>query len=162
MEEAERIRPRLVVLARRYVGEGGEADDMVQDAMLKLWTMRGELRSPMERLACVVVRNLCMDCLRRRKPEAFPLLSAETAAVADDTDDAEAGRLRAERMMGVVARLPDSQQAVLRLRHVEGMEMADIAGATGRSEAAVRKALSRARQAVRDIYFKERANNDDD
>lgn len=61
-----------------------------------------------------------------------------------------------------MARLPDKQQTVLQLRHMEGMGMADIAELTGSSEVAVRKALSRARQAVRNIYLKERRRNEDD
>jgi RNA polymerase sigma-70 factor (ECF subfamily) len=46
------------------------------------------------------------------------------------------------------------QQTILRLRHMEGMELRDIAALTGSSEVATRKALSRARQAVRLQYMK--------
>jgi RNA polymerase sigma-70 factor (ECF subfamily) len=54
-------------------------------------------------------------------------------------------------MMQMVEQLPDKQQTILRLRHMEGMEMADIAALLCTTETAVRKSLSRARQAVRDM-----------
>ena len=47
------------------------------------------------------------------------------------------------------------QQTILRLRHIEGMEMSDIAEMTGSNEVALRKVLSRARQAVRLQFLKQ-------
>ena len=64
MEEAAVLRPRLVGTAWQYVGD--EAEDVVQDAMMKLWDMRCNLHCPMEPMARVVVRNICVDRLRRR------------------------------------------------------------------------------------------------
>ena len=57
---------------------------------------------------------------------------------------------RIERMMTIVEGLPNVPQTILRLRHMEGMEMKDIARLLQMEEAAVRKALSRARQTVRE------------
>lgn len=54
--------------------------------------------------------------------------------------------------MKVIEALPDLQQTILRLRHMEGMDSKEIAELTGSTEVAVRKALSRARQAVRDKF----------
>ena len=53
-----------------------------------------------------------------------------------------------DEMMRLVATLPDMQQVVLRLRHMEGMRMSEIALLTGSTETALRKALSRARKAL--------------
>ena len=57
--------------------------------------------------------------------------------------------------MAVIETLPSLQQTILRLRHIEGMEMSDIAALIGSNEVAIRKALSRARQAVRTQYVKQ-------
>ena len=59
---------------------------------------------------------------------------------------------RYARVMQIIDTLPTLQQTIMRLRHVEGMEMSEIATLTGSSEVAVRKALSRARQAVRERF----------
>lgn len=146
-EEAQRLRPRLMLTARRYLGDD-DAEDTVQDALLRLWQMVGELRQPFDALALRLTRNLCIDQVRRRKP---------TVVLSDSggTDQADGDDERIERMMAVVSTLPDLQQTILRLRHLEGMEMNEIADLTGSSEVAIRKALSRARQAVRQKYMKQ-------
>ena len=146
-DEAQRLRPRLMLTARRYLGDD-DAEDTVQDALLRLWQMVGELRQPFDALALRLTRNLCIDKVRRRKP---------TVMLTDSggTDQADGDDERIERMMAVVSTLPDLQQTILRLRHLEGMEMNEIADLTGSSEVAIRKALSRARQAVRQKYMKQ-------
>lgn len=145
-EETQRLRPRLMLTARRYLGDD-DAEDTVQDALLRLWQMVGELRQPLDALALRLTRNLCIDKVRRKKPTVMLTDSGGT----DDADDDE----RIERMMTVISTLPDLQQTILRLRHLEGMEMNEIAGLIGSSEVAIRKALSRARQAVRQKYQKQ-------
>ncbi|MBQ3752616.1 MAG: sigma-70 family RNA polymerase sigma factor [Prevotella sp.] len=146
-EEAQRLRPRLMLTARRYLGDD-DAEDTVQDALLRLWQMVGELRQPFDALALRLTRNLCIDQVRRRKP---------TVVLTDSggTDQTDSDDERVERMMAVVSTLPSLQQTILRLRHLEGMEMNEIADLTGSSEVAIRKALSRARQAVRQKYMKQ-------
>ena len=146
-EEAQRLRPRLMLTARRYLGDD-DAEDTVQDALLRLWQMVGELRQPLDALALRLTRNLCIDQVRRRKPTVM-LTDSNGTDLADGDDE------RIERMMAVVSTLPDLQQTVLRLRHLEGMEMNEIADLIGSSEVAIRKALSRARQAVRQKYLKQ-------
>jgi len=146
-EEAQRLRPRLMLTARRYLSDD-DAEDTVQDVLLRLWQMVGELRQPFDALALRLTRNLCIDQVRRRKPTVMLTDSGET-------DQAENNDERIERMMAVVSTLPDLQQTILRLRHLEGMEMNEIADLIGSSEVAIRKALSRARQAVRQKYMKQ-------
>ena len=144
-QEAQRMRTTLVRLAFGILRDSDEAEDVVQDVLLRLWQMRDQLKMPIEPLARMLTRNRCIDIVRRKKPAA--VLSM---AVFQEED--EALRERIERMMKVIETLPDLQQTILRLRHMEGMEFKEIAELTGSTEAAVRKALSRARQAVRDKF----------
>lgn len=146
-DEAQRLRPRLMLTARRYLGDD-DAEDTVQDALLRLWQMVGELRQPFDALALRLTRNLCIDKVRRKK-------ATVTLTANGETDEADGDDERIERMMAVVSTLPDLQQTVLRLRHLEGMEMNEIADLIGSSEVAIRKALSRARQAVKQKYLKQ-------
>ena len=118
---------------------------MAQDALLKLWQMCDQLKSPVDGLARVLVRNICLDSIRRRKPREG-IESLPPAAGSNEKEEHE----RIERMMAIVEDLPDAPQTILRLRHMEGMEMKDIARLLHMEEAAVRKALSRARQTVRE------------
>ena len=144
-QEAQRMRTTLVRLAFGILRDSDEAEDVVQDVLLRLWQMRDQLRMPIEPLARVLTRNRCIDIVRRKKP------AAELSMAVFQEED-EALRERIERMMKVIEGLPDLQQTILRLRHMEGMEFKEIAELTGSTEAAVRKALSRARQAVRDKF----------
>ena len=147
-DEAQRLRPRLMELARRYLGDD-DAEDTVQDTLLRLWQMVDDLRQPVDALALRLTRNLCIDQLRRQRPAS---LSASNGSSETDTPDDDE---RIKRMMSVIATLPSLQQTILRLRHLEGMEMKEIAALTGSNETAIRKALSRARQAVRIQYLKQ-------
>lgn len=146
-EEVRQLRAKLLHTARRYVDED-DAEDVVQDVLLRLWQMVDELRLPIECLAMVLTRNRCIDKMRRRRPLTEPPVFADEGDDGDDGDDE-----RIERMMSVIDTLPGLQQTILRLRHIEGMEMKDIAKLIGSSEVALRKALSRARQTVRMKYL---------
>ena len=140
-EEVERNRPRMLSVARSYLKAGEEAEDVVQDVLLKLWQLLDKLRIPMGPLALVLVRNRCIDCLRRLQTTIdIPEYVAESEPTSDE---------RYEKVMRLVDKLPTMQQTIMRLRHMEGMEMCEIAALTGSNETAVRKALSRARQAIR-------------
>lgn len=149
-KEVCRIRPQLLLTARRYMGDEDEAEDVVQDVLLKLWHICETLRLPIDRLAMVLVRNHCVDELRRKRKG--PTISENMAEESSDGDE------RIEQMMAIVNRLPGLQQTILRLRHMENMSMAEIARLTGSTEVAVRKALSRARQAVRLQFLKQNDN----
>ena len=149
MDEARRLRPKLIETARRYLADE-DAEDTVQDALLRLWQMLGGLHVPIDGLAVVLTRNLCVSQLRRQHA-CLPLAEEQAGATAAADTAADE---RIDRLMAVVEALPPMQQTILRLRHIEGMEMAEIAALTGSSEVAVRKALSRARQSVRQTYLK--------
>lgn len=142
-EKVRRIQPMLVGVARRIVNDDEEAEDVVQDALLKLWLVRDEVDN-LPGMARVIVRHRCLDIIRRRQP----MLSINGIEPADSEDDTTDERI--ERMMALVATLPTMQQTVLRLRHMQGMEMRDIARIIGSSEVAVRQSLSRARRTLFD------------
>ena len=141
-QQAEGLRLQLISVAQRYLGTTDEAEDIVQDTMVKLWLMREQLKSPISAFACMVTRNLCIDCLRRKHPTVdITQLSYED----DLSDDGE----QIEQMLKVIDSLPSTQRTILRMRHLQGMEMREIALVLGSTEVAVRKTLSRARKVVR-------------
>ena len=152
-DEVRRIRPMLLSVARRYVGDD-DAEDTVQDVLLRLWQMLDELRLPIDALATVLVRNQCVSLLRKQRHSvALPAATVPDGFSVGDAADSTDEHL--DRLMVIVESLPSMQQTILRLRHMEGMEMSDIAEITGSNEVAVRKALSRARQAVRMQFLKQ-------
>ena len=149
--EVECLRPVLFSVAKRYVNDNDIAEDMVQDTFLKLWQMSDELHPPVASLAKVMVHNLCLDYYRHSKP----VCSLEEDTM-DIIEDESVDHERIEKLMKVVSELPSLQQTILRLRHMEGMPMSEIARLIGSNEIAVRKALSRARMAVINKYINAR------
>lgn len=145
-EEARRLRPRLLQTARRHLNDD-DAEDTVQDVLLRLWQMVDTLHMPIDGLATVLVRNFCVDRLRRQRP------SQELTNEYEQADETETDE-RIERVLTLIDALPTLQQTILRLRHIEGMEMREIAELTGSNEVAIRKTLSRARQALKQQYEK--------
>lgn len=144
-DETQEVRPKLLAVALRHTADSDTAEDIVQDALLRLWQIHETLRSPIAPLACVLTRNLAIDALRRRKPTT----SVEGLAVAEETSETDP---RYERVMKLLHQLPPLQQTLFRLRHAEGMEYADIAQLTGTTTEAVRQSVSRARRTILKQY----------
>ena len=144
MDEVKAIRPMLFNVARGILGSDEEAEDVVQDAMLRLWQLRDEPIMNVRGFARVVVRNLCLSKVRRKR-ETVDIARAD---VANDDESESARNEQIDRMMKLVDALPTMQQTVLRMRHMQEMTMADIANIIGTSEAAVRQSLSRARRCI--------------
>ncbi len=133
----------------RYVSDEADAEDIVQEVVLKLWVMHDRLEEyrSMEALAVVMARRMSLNHLRSA---TVPICEAKPAdATTALTPEADLiGREDEERAQRLIDALPDAQQAVLRMKHQEGMEVAEIARLTGSSPEAVRQNLSRARRNI--------------
>lgn len=146
---ARNLRPRLLSEARSITGNADDAADVVQDAMLKLWTLRdslGEYRS-VEALAVLIVKRMSLNVLRGRRMESLPE-GFDSSSSVPSAEDVMIEHQRSEYVDAVLKSLPDPVQTLIRLRHIDGYDNAAIAALLGSSEGAVRTALSRARRKV--------------
>ena len=144
---ARRLRITMLHSAERLLGSRDEAEDVVQEALLKLWAMRdrlGDYRSP-EALARIVVKRLSLNVLRNYGRHPMVELRAEYE---DDAEADEQSRERIRTLLEAVDRLPSKQQMILRMKHIEGMETEEIAEVAQMSIDAIYQNLSRARRAV--------------
>lgn len=139
-QRVQRMRPMLLSTALGILGNEEDAEDVVQDALLRLWQLHEEDIQNLEGMARVIVRNLAVDKVRKR----IPLSGVDDVDIPDVTTT-EYMSEREERLMALVEALPVLQQTILRLRHMEGMEMKDIAQIAGTTEDNIRKILSRSR-----------------
>ena len=148
--ELQRIRPMLLSTARRIMGESDEAEDVVQDALLKLWTLRATLLRPIEPFATVLVRNLALNHLRRHSRKKISLSEIEQMedATPTSTNDEKTAHL-----MRMLEKLPEQQRLVLRLHDMEGMDFEQIASITGTPATALRQQASRTRRHLRLRYL---------
>lgn len=153
--EFERHRPRLFGIAYRMLGSRSDAEDILQDAYLR-WH-RGaseELRSPEAWLVTTVTR-LCIDRLRaaRTQREQYvgpwlpePLIG-DTAPAADAR--AELSSSLSIAFLVVLEQLEPDERAAFLLHEVFETDYAELAQILGKSEAACRQVVSRARRRVR-------------
>ncbi len=147
--EFETERPRLLAIATRILGSQAEADDVLQEAWLRLsHTDRDDIDVLAAWLTRVVTR-LCLDHLRKRQTRS----QAEAAAPAESALlDPEADALLAERVDGamqiVLDTLAPAERAAFVLHDVFGYPFDEICAVLGRSSTAVRQLASRARRKV--------------
>ncbi len=143
--EAER--PRLTAIAARILGSAAEADDVLQEAWLRL-SRTDDVDNPPAWLTTVVTR-LCLDHLRAGRTRS----EIEAEATADPAQvDPEADALLAERVGGamqvVLDDLAPAERAAFVLHDVFGYRFEEISVVLGRSGTAVRQLASRARRKV--------------
>ena len=140
-----RSRESMIATARRYGVTLAEAEDIVQDALLRLYAMRHRLDEyrRVESLANVVVRNMTIDLLRKRNRYVEVALNADLQGEEDIGSDE-----RIKPLLRAIEELPSKQQLVLRMKHIEELEVEEIASLLQMNIEAVYQNLSRARRAI--------------
>ena len=144
---------RSLQLAAHTLGGVGDAEGIVQDAFLRVWQharsfdgARAKFTTWLHR----VVVNLCIDELRRARPDAVD--DEVLAQVADDAPSTLARLLANERVAALHAalrRLPARQRAAIVLFHFHESPVRECAQAMELSDKAFESLLTRARQALR-------------
>ncbi len=130
---AERHLPRILSYAARVLrGDRAEAEDVAQEAMLRLWRIAPAWRPGEAAVSTWLYRvaaNLCTDRLRRRGRRATADLDS-APEVADAAPSAVARLIGADRMAALQAALdalPERQRQAVVLRHIEGLSNPEIA-----------------------------------
>ena len=146
---------KLYRTAFRLTENPQEAEDMVQEAYLKLWNKRDELAGVLNTEAyCVtLVKNLCYDALRRSRPDEDGH-APEELNLPTDTNIAREVEQRDEvnQVCRLIGRLPEQQKRVILLRDVNDCSFEEIEQATGLNAINIRVLLSRARKKIREQY----------
>ncbi len=157
--EARRLRPALLRVASGMLGhDTGDAEDAVQEALLKLWFFRDRLSQyeSVDAPAMVIVRRVSLNMLRSRGRSLTVSSSGSLPEFESFSSSDAPGEYLSDELTAAIDSLPSTEQAVLRLRHIDEMEIEDIAALTDSTPGAVRTALSRARRKVRDRFLSSR------
>ena len=147
---ASRLRRKAVATAFAVLSDCDGAEDVAQEVMLKLWTLRDDLdgEAHAKRLAACMARNMSIDLTRRRRTvglDAGRGLIDETLAAPDIAlEELEDMRW----LEGRLARLPSAEYKILRLRQVEMKTADEIARMLGIGKGSVATILSRARRKI--------------
>ncbi len=148
----ELLREKLLAQAEHYLGNRDDAEDVVQESLVKLWAVRERIDdgSCMARMASVVCRNTSLNMLRDAKP-LTRLDDVEPADVVSSVqEDMELHESLAVLRRGIRG-LGDKYRAIIRMRNVEGMSYADIARIMGATESSVRGMACKARRELLNV-----------
>jgi RNA polymerase sigma-70 factor (ECF subfamily) len=149
------LRKKLLVYAQHILGDAEDAEDIIQEVYLKLWYMRAELQSynSIAAFSSTMTKNLCINRIKVRDRSQESLDGLAVPYEEPEPDVQLEQKDSVEHVMRIIDRLPSLQQAILRMKHVDGFEITEIAELTGSNPEAVRVNLSRARKKVREEFY---------
>lgn len=146
-----RLAPRVFAQAFRMLGERGEAEDVAQEALMRLWKIAPDWRQGEAQVTTWLYRvtaNLATDRLRKRTRVA-PLEAAGDPA--DETASVTArmqSNARRQALAEALASLPERQRQAVELRHIEGLGNPEIAAILEISVEAVESLTARGKRAL--------------
>ena len=149
----ERHIDRAYAIALRIVGNAADAEDVVQDTMLKVWSHRGRWqhgRAKFSTWLYRVVSNRCIDLRRKPRNEDVDAVPEVADPQPDASSLIERNELR-ELLEGAMQRLPEQQRLAVILSYHENMSNGEIAEVMDTTVAAVESLLKRGRQQLREL-----------
>ena len=148
-----RLLPRVFAQANRMLGDAAEAEDVSQEAMMRLWRIAPDWRHGEAKLTTWLYRvtaNLCTDRLRKRTSLGLDDIDEPQ----DDTpgvDDIMQARARHDALQDGLNQLPSRQRQAVVLRHIEGLSNPEIAEIMDVGPRAVESLTARGKKALADI-----------
>ena len=135
----------LFAIAYGILQNREEAEDAVQDALVKAWKSRWRVRDPEKFPAwlCMIARHRARDVFRKRRPVPLPV---EIESVVLDPSDPSA---LDQQLHSALAALPELHRAAISLRYFEQMDYATIESRLGLTNGSLRGILGRALTTMR-------------
>lgn len=149
--------PYVFKVAMRFLGNKADAEDIAQDAMMRLWKAAPDWRSGEAKLTTwlyTVTANLCRDQFRKKKGVGLD----EIEEPIDDAPSVETKMTqndRANALYQAIAQLPERQRMAITHRHLQDLNNPEIAEAMGISVEAVESLTSRGRKKLAEILLQQ-------
>jgi len=142
------LQTRFYRMAFYMLESEADAKDAVQELYLKLWNLRDHLEMIGNPTAygTMLLKNLCIDRIRRARPTEEP---DEAAALEAPPDTALENRERLREVQDAIEKLPPTQKHLLLMRVFEGLSYEEIAQKTGLSPLNIRVQVSLARKKLK-------------
>jgi len=151
------IKDRLYRFALRMVNNAAEAEDVVQEVLIKLWHKREELPhiKNLEAWSIRLTRNLSVDKLRTKKHH-IESIDTQFNAASPNQNPAQLAESKdtLNRIHQLIQTLPENQKLVLQLRDIEELSYKEIAELLEMSMNQVKVNLFRGRQALKSVLVK--------
>ena len=152
-----RLTPKVFRQAYRMLGDQAEAEDVVQEAMLKLWKIAPEWRQGEAKVSTWLYRitaNLCTDKLRKRRPNDSLESVAEPEDSAASVAEQMQNQTRSEALGAALDQLPERQKQAVVLRHLDELSNPEIAEVMGVGVGAVENLIARGKRSLSGLLAK--------
>lgn len=153
------LKNELYRLALRITLNPAEAEDVVQETMIKIWNRRDqwdEIES-IDAFSLTICRNLALDKTRKIEGQNQSLdevaVDAPDRSYSSNPEEQAMQQDRIELIRRLISQLPEKQRTAMQLRDFEGKSYKEIATIMGISEDQVKINIFRARQAIRQKYI---------
>lgn len=156
----QRLLPRVLAQAVRMLADRAEAEDVAQEAMMRLWRIAPDWRTGEAEVSTWLYRvtaNLCTDRLRKRRRTAPLEAAPEPEDAAPSAPQRMQDGLRMTALSQALADLPERQAQAVALRHLEGLSNPEIAAAMDISVRSVESLTARGKRALAAILAPRRA-----
>ena len=151
------LKNELYRMALRITMNAADAEDVVQETMMKVWNRRDQWNQieSIEAFCLTICRNLSLDKVRRMDNQTQSLDAAydpKDQGVASNPEEQaiQSDRVRLVRQM--INQLPEKQRSCMQLRDMEGKSYKDIATVLDITEEQVKVNIFRARQTIREKF----------
>ncbi|MEE3385518.1 MAG: sigma-70 family RNA polymerase sigma factor [Prevotella sp.] len=148
----------LYRLALRITLSHEEAQDIVQDTLIKVWNKRDDWQSldNIEAYSMTICRNLALDALKKKgnNNESLEQEQIDTPDRTSNPHELMIQKDRIEMVRRLVNKLPEKQRSCMQLRDFEGKAYKDIAQILGITEEQVKVNIFRARQTIKQQFSK--------
>ncbi len=150
------LKNRLYRLALRITMSREDAEDIVQDTLIRVWNRRQEwdIIDSLQAYALTVCRNLALDCIKKHGRDHLSLDEAESKTIHESPYESIVKQDKINIVKRIVYSLPEKQRTMMQLRDFEGMSYKDIAKIMNVSQEQVKVNIYRARQSVKNKYDK--------
>jgi len=152
------LKNELFRLALHITQNRADAEDVVQETMLKVWNRRDDWQQieSMEAYCLTVCRNLALDKMRHTAStpwtDAPPQEDIQDTSHHANPEEMAVQRDRVQLVRLLISQLPEKQRSCMQLRDVEGKSYRDIATILGITEQQVKVNIFRARQTVKERF----------
>ncbi len=152
MQQYERT---IYGIALRMSGNACDAQDLMQEAMLRIYRHIGSFKGNAKFSTWVfrVTTNVCLDAFRRKRPEQSMESLSESGMQFESPDSPEKHRERselAESIQAAIGALPEDLRVAVILRDIQGFAYDEIADITGANPGTVKSRISRGRSKIRE------------
>lgn len=153
------LKNELFRLALRITLNRAEAEDVVQETMMKVWNRREQWHEidSIEAFCLTICRNIALDKMKKAENQNQSLEEGHDAPDSSYASNPEEQAVQKDRVRFVrqlIDSLPEKQRSVMQLRDFEGKSYKEIAQILDISEEQVKVNIFRARQAVKQKYIK--------